>query len=81
MPHQKESHNLYPPSTVVNVHLRKSFRVKYLGVYIDCHLTRHDHFDYMCGKISKNVNIMVKLKRYVSKATFISLYYLANKEA
>ena len=49
--------------------------VKYFGVYIDCNLTWHDHIDYICGKSSKNVNIMVKLKRYVSKATLVSLYY------
>ena len=53
---QKESYNLYPPLTVANVHLEKSFCVKYLGVYIDCHLTWHDHMDYICGKISKNIN-------------------------
>ena len=74
MPRQKESYNLYPPLTVANVHLEKSFCVKYLGVYIDCHLTWHDHIDYVCGKISKNINIMVKLKHYVSKATLISVY-------
>ena len=45
MPRQKESHNLYPPLTVANVHLEKSFSVKYLGVHIDCHLTWHDHID------------------------------------
>ena len=75
MPRQKESHNLYPPLTVANVHLEKSFSVKYLGVYIDCHLTWHDHIDFICGKISKNINIMVRLKHYVSKATLISAYY------
>ena len=41
----------------------------------DCRLTRHDHIDYICGKISKNVNIIVKLKHYVSKATLIGVYY------
>ena len=51
MPRQKESYNLYPPLTVANVHLEKSFCVKYLGVYIDGHLTWHDHIDYICGKI------------------------------
>ena len=75
MPRQKESYNLYPPLTVANVYLEKSSCVKYLGVYIDCHLTWHDHIDYICNKISKNVNIMVKLKRHVSKATLVSLYY------
>ena len=75
LPRQKENYNLYPPLSVANVHLQKSFCVKYLGVYIDCHLTWHDHIDYICGKISKNINIMVKLKHYVSKATLISVYY------
>ena len=75
MPRQKESYNLHPPLTVANVYLDKSSCVKYLGVYIDCHLTWHDHIDYICGKISKNVNIMFKLKRHVSEATLVSLYY------
>ena len=75
MPRQKESYNLYPPLTVANIYLENSFCVKYLGVYIDCHLTWHDHIDYICGKISKNINIVAKLKHYVSKATLNSVYY------
>jgi len=75
MPRRKESHNLYPSQTVANVHLENSFSVKYLGVYIDCDLTWHDYIDYICGKISKTINVMVKLKHYVSKATLISVYY------
>ena len=63
------------PLTVANVYLEKSYCVKYLGVFIDCNLTWHNHIDYICGKISKNVNIMIKLKLYVSKATLVSLYY------
>ena len=42
---------------------------------IGCHLNWHDHIDCICGKISKNVNIMVKLNRHVSEATLVSLYY------
>ena len=53
MPRQKESYNLNPPLTVANVHLEKSFCVKYLVVHIDCHLTWHDHIDYICGKLAK----------------------------
>ena len=51
MPRQKENYNLYSLLTVANVHFEKFFCVKYLGVYIDCHLTWHDHIDYICGKI------------------------------
>ena len=53
----------------------QKWRGKSLNFIIDCHLTRHDHIDYIFGKISKNVNIMVKLKRHVSEATLVSLYY------
>ena len=83
MPRQKESHNLYPPLTVANVQLEKYFCVKYLGVYIDCHLTWHDHIDYICGKISKNINTMIKLKLMYQKQhllvciiLYLSLPYL-----
>ena len=58
IPRQNETYNLYPPLNVANANFysEKSSCVKYLGVYIDCHVTWHDHIDYICNKISKNVN-------------------------
>ena len=53
MPCQRENYNLYPPLSVSNSHLEKSFCFKCLGVYTDCHLTWRDHIDHICGKISK----------------------------
>jgi len=53
MPRRKKSHNLYPSQTVANVHLEKSFSVKYLGVYIDCDLTWHDYIDIDVEKLAK----------------------------
>ena len=45
-PRQKESHNLH--STVANVRqFREVFCVKYLVVCINCHVTWHDHIDYL----------------------------------
>ena len=77
MPCQKENYNLYPPSSVVNVHLEKS---SFMSDTLVCILTVTSlgvtiYIDYICGKISKNINIMVKLKQCVPKATLISLYY------
>ena len=63
MSRQKENYNLYLPLTVANVYLQQSYCIKYLGVYIDSHLTWHDHIDFISSKISKNLNIMVKLKQ------------------
>ena len=60
MPRQKENYNLYPPLTVDNVYLDKSSCVKYLGVYIDCHLTWHDHIDYvMPSKVTINIHTKI----------------------
>ena len=78
MPRQKENYNLYPPLTIAHVCLQQSYCIKYLGVYIDSHLTWHDHIDFICSKISKNLNIMVKLKQYVSTASLITIYYSLN---
>ena len=69
MPRRKESYNPYPPLTVANVYLEKSYCVKYLGVSVILIVTLPGMTTLItCGKISKNGNIMVKLKRYVSKA-------------
>ena len=43
-------------------------------MYIDRHLTWHDHIDYIRSKISQNINIMVKLNHCVSKATLNGMY-------
>ena len=74
---QRENHNLYPPLIVANVHLEKPYCVKHLGVYSNCHfiISWHDCIDYVCGKLSKNVNLMVEQKRHVSIATLTTLYY------
>ena len=53
MPCQKENYNLYTPLSVANVHLEKSFCVKYLGVYIDCHLTWRDHLTTYAANLAK----------------------------
>ena len=40
---------------------------------INCHLSWH--IEYTSSKISKNVNIMTNLKKYLSKETLINRYY------
>ena len=75
MPCQKENYDLYPPLTIAHVCLQQSYCIKYLGVYIYSCLTWHDHIDFVCSKISKNLNVMVKLKQHVSTASLISIYY------
>ena len=74
-PRQKLNYNLLPPLTLAGQYLDYSFNVKYLGLIIDCHLSWHDHIEYTCSKISKNLNVMTKVKRFLGKETLISMYF------
>ena len=72
-PRQKLNSNLYLPIVLVGQPLDDSFSVKYLGLIIDCHLSWHDHIESICSKISKNINVMTKVKKLVSKVTIINM--------
>ena len=74
-PRQKFNYNLYPPLKLADQYLEHSFTVKYLGLIIDCSLSWHDHIEYICSKISKSINIIAKLKPYVTRQSLISIYY------
>ena len=63
------------PLVLVDQILQQSESVKYLGVYIDSHLAWNDHIDYICSKISRNLNIMTRLKRYLTSKSLVSVYY------
>ena len=74
-PRQKLNSNLHLPLVLAGQPLDHYSSVKYLGLFIDCHLFWHDHIEYICSKISKNINIMTKVKKLVSKVTIINMYY------
>ena len=74
-PRQKLNFNLHLPIILAGQPLNYSFNVKYLGLVIDCHLSWHDHIDYTCSKISKSINILTKVKKFMSKETLINMYY------
>ena len=48
--------------------------LKYLGIYIDDHLSWHDHITYIWDKISKCINIMIKVKRCLGNQCLTSIY-------
>ena len=57
-PRQKLNSNLHPPIVLAGQPIDCSFHVKYLRLIIGCHLSWHDHIEYTCSKISKNINIV-----------------------
>ena len=74
-PRQKINSNLYPPLKLADQYLEQSYRVKYLGLIVDCFLSWHEHIYHISSKISKSVNIIAKLKPHVTSQSLISTYY------
>ena len=48
---------------------------KFLGVYIDQHLSFQDHIRYIKGKISRGIGILCKARKVLNKSTLLTLYY------
>ena len=74
-PSQKVDYNLLPPLSIAGQCLEQVSKIKYLGIYIDSHLSWHDHIDYVCDKVSKSINIMTKIKSYLGNQCLTSIYY------
>ena len=55
--------------------LKEEKVVKFLGVFIDEHLTWKPHITYICKKISKSIGIMFRSRFLLSETTKKSLYY------
>ena len=54
--------------------LRRMDHVKYLGVYIDQHLTFRPHIEYLCKKISPTIGVLGKLRWLFPKNICVLLY-------
>ena len=50
-------------------------KTKFLGVYIDEHLTWQAHINYIAGKVSRGIGILKKAKKYLNRSTLHLLYY------
>ena len=48
---------------------------KFLGVYVDEHLTWKHHISFICKQISKSVGIISRSRFYLSSKTKLTLYY------
>ena len=49
--------------------------VKYLGIFIDCHLNWHTHRAQLSTKLSRAVGMLSKIRYYVNKETLHMIYY------
>ena len=58
--------------TLASQCLEQVTSLKYLGIYINDHLSWYDHITHICDKIFKCINIMIKVKCYLG---LTSIYY------
>ncbi|ELU10254.1 hypothetical protein CAPTEDRAFT_201232 [Capitella teleta] len=47
---------------------------KLLGIHIDNKLTWSTDISYICNKVSKSIAILIKVSKYLNKATLLMLY-------
>ena len=55
--------------------LTQTNATKFLGVYIDEHLTWKYHISYLCKQISKSIGMLFRSRFYLSSKTKLTLYY------
>ena len=55
--------------------LEQADHTKFLGVYIDQHLTWKTHVNFIAAKISKSVGLLYKAKYYLPSKSLLTLYY------
>ena len=48
--------------------------MKFLGVILDNKLNWHAHCEYVCGKMSKGIGIIIKARKVFNEATLLSLH-------
>ena len=47
---------------------------KFLGMILDNKLNWHAHCEYICGKMSKGIGIIIKARKVFNEAALLSLY-------
>ena len=66
------------PNIEINIDghsIEKTFKIKFLGVIIDSHLTWKNHVNYISSKIAKGIGIIIKARKLLDRETLITLYY------
>ena len=49
--------------------------VKYLGIFIDCHLNWKEHVQQLSKKISRGMSVLCKIKHSVTVKILVQLYH------
>ena len=58
-----------------NQNISETITSKFLGVYIDNNLNCKTHINYIAGKISRGIGIILKCRKYLNEDSLMTLYY------
>ena len=61
--------------SISNKQIENENQVKYLGLFIDCHLSWKPHVHELAKKISRGIGLLSKIKRYVNLNILRQLYH------
>ena len=61
--------------SISGVSITRVTSYRFLGVFLDQHLTWTDHIKHVKSKVSKYIGIMYRLRRFIDTKTCIMLYY------
>ena len=64
-----------PNLLIENIHIKREYVTKFLGVFIDETLSWEQHIDIVSSKISKSIGILYKSRDVLSKQCLKQLYF------
>jgi len=73
--HRKSSPSQHPLLSINGTPLSPVESTKFLGVYVDQHLTWNDHIKSISSKIAKNIGIIARTARILPPSIRLNLYY------
>ena len=71
----KSCNNQDTSITVDNHVIERVEKTKFLGVFIDQKMNWSEHINYTAGKVSRNIGIILKARKFVTKKSLLGLYY------
>ena len=65
----------FPNLLIENIHIKREYVTKSLGIFIDDNLSWKQQIDIVCSKISKSIGILYKSRDILSKQCLKQLYF------
>ena len=68
-------HFFFPKVLINDKEVERVGSIQFLGVLLDEHLSWKEHIRYTENKIAKYIGLLYRAKRFLSKHSFLTLYY------